>query len=82
MPGVDYGPLSQGSRRYFRAISPISQPQDSRGAAPTHTPGLRSRLRSRLAAAHGSKKRDRPPPTRLRAGASRCIDGLPFLDTA
>lgn len=39
MPGADYGPLSQGSRHDVRAISPITQPQDSRGAAPAHTPG-------------------------------------------
>ena len=45
MPRADYGPLSQGSRHYFRAISPITQPQDSRGATPAHSPGLRSLLR-------------------------------------
>lgn len=39
MPGADYGPLSQGSRHDFRAISQITQPQDSRGEAPAHTPG-------------------------------------------
>lgn len=31
--------LGPGSRRDFRAISPITQPQDSPGAAPAHTPG-------------------------------------------
>lgn len=37
MPGADYGPLSQGSGRDFRAISPITQPQDRRMRLQAHS---------------------------------------------
>lgn len=82
MPRADYGPLSQGSRHYFRAISPITQPQDSRGATPAHSPGLRSLLLGHLTASGGSKPRDRHPPAPVPAGASRSIDWIPFLAPA
>lgn len=82
MPRADYGPLSQGSRHYFRAISPITQPQDSQGATPAHSPGLRSLLRGHLTAAGGPKPRDRHPPAPVPAGASRSIAWVPFLAPA
>lgn len=75
MPGADGGPLTQGGRRDFRAISPITQPPDSPGRGCSAHPWARGASDAAtwpLSAPHpgwalagphqGTKRNGHPPP--------------------